>query len=196
MWPPPRPIITGFNLWHNISAALQASILNIKIPESLQANFTESWNPTQCRRAWEIGWRSVVCTSISAHLPLPTASQPSDLSPTCLNTDVKYLYKLVGGGRFGLRPPTKFFGGFSRPNRKLLPATSQLRKKIPLAFLKATNSQIPHWVHFTFKVKNPIYINMYFPLVNNFIPKMKPSIKHVSNLGIGNITKSSLTLSL
>ena len=54
-------------------------------------------------------------------------------------------------------PPSKksrFFG----PNQKPLSTPPNFEETIALAFLKATYPQIPHWVHFTFKVQNPIYI--------------------------------------
>jgi hypothetical protein len=44
------------------------------------------------------------------------------------------------------------------PNQKLLPAPPNFEKDIALAFLKAALLQIPHWVHFTFKVQNPMYM--------------------------------------
>jgi hypothetical protein len=47
---------------------------------------------------------------------------------------------------------------FFKPAQKKLPAPPENEKNIALAFLKATWLQIPYWVHFTFKVSNPIYM--------------------------------------
>jgi hypothetical protein len=59
----------------------------------------------------------------------------------------------------GSRPSRK--SKFSGPDWKLLPTHPTSKKTIALAFMKATYSQIPYWVHFTFKVQNPIYIYMF-----------------------------------
>ena len=65
-------------------------------------------------------------------------------------------YELWGGG---VSNP----GGGSLPGKiltcpKTVARPAQLPKKIALAFLKAAWLQIPYWVHFTFKVQNPIYM--------------------------------------
>ena len=54
-------------------------------------------------------------------------------------------------------PPKKIWD-FFEPNRKLLPTPANFEKNIVLAFLNAACPQISYWVHFTFKVQNPIYI--------------------------------------
>ena len=56
----------------------------------------------------------------------------------------------------GNRPSKKL--EFLGSDRKLLPARPILKKLIALAFFKAIYQQIPYWVHFTFKVENPIYM--------------------------------------
>ena len=44
------------------------------------------------------------------------------------------------------------------PDQELLPAPLNFEKNIAFAFLKAAWIHIPYWVHFTLKVKNPIYV--------------------------------------
>jgi hypothetical protein len=71
----------------------------------------------------------------------------------------------IGGLDWGqtLNTPLRTFGGVRsgrgqpsheifEPDWKVLPAPPNFEKNIALAFLKATLLQIPHWVHFTFKV--------------------------------------------
>ena len=94
-------------------------------------------------------------------------------------------------------PRPEFFQ--TRPKTDARPARKQ--KNFALAFLKAAWLQIPYWVHFTFKVSNPIYIYVHFHLVNKPLSgisfrKVKPSTKNVINLEVKKITKSSSTLRL
>ena len=60
------------------------------------------------------------------------------------------------GGRFrqGQPPFWKIQNFWTEPKSNARPP----EKTIALAFLEATYPQIPHWVHFTFKVQNPMYI--------------------------------------
>ena len=61
-----------------------------------------------------------------------------------------------GGGNLPVKfPPAR---EIFESDRKLLSDPPDFEKNIALAFLKATWLQIPYWVHFTFKVSNPIYM--------------------------------------
>ena len=66
--------------------------------------------------------------------------------------------ELFGGGRFkqGQPPVQKIQILWTRP--KIVANPPNFEKTIALAFLKFFYPQIPYWVHFTFKVQNPIYI--------------------------------------
>ena len=58
---------------------------------------------------------------------------------------------------------------FSGPKRKLLPALSDFKKTIALAFLKTTSPQISNWVCFTFKGQNPIYMFTFIEYISNWL---------------------------
>ena len=83
---------------------------------------------------------------------------------------VRNIFSILGSGFWGRHstPPTNFPGCYIRAgaafpgNFWTWPKTSarlvQLWKNIALIFLKAAWLQFSYWVHFTFKIQNPIYM--------------------------------------
>ena len=98
----------------------------------------------------------------------------------------------------GLAPscndPIVFKVFLSRPKTTACPAW--LQEQIVLASLKAACPQDPYWVHFS-PSRSKIQYRCSLPLSKqaidgDVIPKEKLSMKHVINLEVKNITKSSL----
>jgi hypothetical protein len=108
--------------------------------------------------------------------PMPMQALPFGLSGEATPPHPSKPLGLLAGGGGTLKSPLRTFkvsdpdGGqpsprnfcpcpdFFKPARKQMPVPPENQKKIALAFLKAAWLQIPYWVHFTFKVSNPIYI--------------------------------------
>ena len=83
-----------------------------------------------------------------------TTIKPLAKQQGTLNLPLQAFQGEVDRGRGNPRKNSRYF----EPDQKLLHAPPNFEESIALAFLKATCSQIPYWVHFTFKIQNPIYM--------------------------------------
>ena len=79
-----------------------------------------------------------------------------------LGADIKSPLQTMGGVRSGRgQLSRKIFAparDFFESDQKLLPVPPKFEKNIAHAVSKAAWVQVPYWVHFTFKVSNPIYM--------------------------------------
>jgi hypothetical protein len=109
-----------------------------------------------------LGLGRCVCTAPHLHDSSSNSSTVPDAPDYFAGVSLLVIFREIGGQELigGVRsrrgsPPANIY---LNPTEKLLPALSNFEKKLALAFLKATWLQISYWVHFTFKVSNPIYM--------------------------------------
>ena len=97
-------------------------------------------------------------------------------------------------------PPSERNRHFLEPTENVCMPRSISKKTIALAILKAAYPQIPCWVHFIFKVQNPIHIYMFTSIeyISNALGfhyiEVRLSIEHVHNLEVKTITRPSLAI--